>query len=296
MPHERRRTFLRTHSGGSTRTATSPHRCSCSISCLTPTTRKSRPGSGTSSSCSTWGSPAPSPGATTTGAWRPTTSTRPRTLALVRAVQGFDPGRGHDFLAYAIPTIRGEIKRHFRDQGWTIRPPRRVQETQREIHRADPDADGRDRCSNARLDDLAALIGRTRRDVTEALRANGCFTPTSLDMELAPGQRTTLGDSIADDDDWVSAVEARSITQLLLSRLDARDRRVVFLRYVQRVDAEVDRRRPGRHADAGVENPGKDPPPPASRAPRDTDRIMSKTDQIGLDAAGRQSTFRWSKA
>ena len=154
-------------------------------------------------------------------------------LALVRAVQGFDPGRGHDFLAYAIPTIRGEIKRHFRDQGWTIRPPRRVQETQREIHRADPDADGRDRCSNARLEELAALIGRTRRDVTEALRANGCFTPTSLDTELAPGQRTTLGDSIADDDDWVSAVEARSITQLLLSRLEARDQRVVFLRYVQ---------------------------------------------------------------
>ena len=69
--------------------------------------------------------------------------------------------------------------------------------------------------------------------MTEALRANGCFTPTSLDMELAPGQRTTLGDSIADDDDWVSAVEARSITQLLLSRLEARDQRVVFLRYVQ---------------------------------------------------------------
>ena len=151
--------------------------------------------------------------------------------ALVRAVQGFDPGRGNDFLTYAAPTIRGEINRHFRDHGWTIRVPRRIQETQREILRADPDVDGRDRCSNARLDDLAALVGRPRRDVSEALKANGCFTPISLDLELGPGDRTTLGDTIADEDDWVSAVEARSVAQLLVRRLDARDQRVVFLRY-----------------------------------------------------------------
>jgi RNA polymerase sigma-B factor len=153
-------------------------------------------------------------------------------LALARAVRGFDPGRGNDFLSYAVPTIRGEIKRHFRDQGWTVRVPRRVQETQSEILRADPDVDGRDRCSNARLDDLAALVGRPRSDVSEALTANGCFSPMSLDRELGPDDRTTLGDSIADDDDWISAVEARSITQLLLRRLDSRDQHVVYLRYV----------------------------------------------------------------
>lgn len=152
--------------------------------------------------------------------------------ALVRAVQGFDPGRGHDFLTYAVPTIRGEIKRHFRDYGWTIRVPRRIQETQRDISRADPDLNGWDRCSNARLDDMAALVGRSRRDVSDALRARGCFAPMSLDVGLGPGDRTTLGDSIVDDDDWISGVEARSITQLLVRRLDARDQRVVFLRYV----------------------------------------------------------------
>jgi RNA polymerase sigma-B factor len=152
--------------------------------------------------------------------------------ALVRAVQGFDPGRGHDFLTYAIPTISGEIKRYFRDHGWTVRVPRRIQETQSEIYRADPDADGRDRCSNARLDDLAALVGRPRRDVSEALGANGCFSPMSLDLVLGPDDRTTLGESIADDDDWVSVVEARSVAQLLVRRLDARDQRVVSLRYV----------------------------------------------------------------
>ena len=55
-------------------------------------------------------------------------------LGLVKAVNGFDPGREKDFLSYAVPTISGEVKRHFRDLGWTVRPPRRVQELQARIH------------------------------------------------------------------------------------------------------------------------------------------------------------------
>ena len=49
-------------------------------------------------------------------------------VGLVKAVQGFDPDRGHDFLSFAIPTIRGEVRRHFRDLGWTVRPPRSIAE------------------------------------------------------------------------------------------------------------------------------------------------------------------------
>lgn len=153
--------------------------------------------------------------------------------ALVRAVQRFDPDRGSDFLMYAIPSIRGEIKRHFRDYGWTIRVPRRIQETQGEIDRADPDIDGRERCSNARLDDLARLVGRPRGDVIEALSARGCFAPSSLDLELGSDSSISVGDSIAADDDWVSLVEARSIVQPLVRQLGARDQRVVYLRYVE---------------------------------------------------------------
>ena len=57
--------------------------------------------------------------------------------ALTRAARDFDPGRHEDFLSYAVPTIRGELKKHFRDHGWTVRPPRRVQETQARITRAE---------------------------------------------------------------------------------------------------------------------------------------------------------------
>ena len=59
-------------------------------------------------------------------------------LGLVKAVNGFDPERGRDFLAYAVPTISGEVKRHFRDQGWDIRPPRRIQELRAEVERLGP--------------------------------------------------------------------------------------------------------------------------------------------------------------
>ena len=71
-----------------------------------------------------------SPGATAAAASPPTTSTRSRYLGLVKAVQGFDPEQGHDFLSFAVPTIRGEIRRYFRDYGWAVRPPRSVQELQ----------------------------------------------------------------------------------------------------------------------------------------------------------------------
>ncbi len=57
--------------------------------------------------------------------------------ALTRAARDFDPGRHKDFLSYAVPTIRGELKKHFRDLGWAVRPPRRIQETQSRITRAE---------------------------------------------------------------------------------------------------------------------------------------------------------------
>ncbi|RYP79555.1 sigma-70 family RNA polymerase sigma factor, partial [Nocardioides guangzhouensis] len=55
---------------------------------------------------------------------------------LVKAVHRFDPARRHDFLSFAVPTIRGEVQRYFRDQGWTVRPPRRIQDLQWRLHRA----------------------------------------------------------------------------------------------------------------------------------------------------------------
>ena len=96
-------------------------------------------------------------------------------LALVKAVRGFDVLRGGDFLSYAAPTITGELKKHFRDHGWTIRPPRRVQELQLQvIHER-----VRIRESSGKsptVAELAARLGESPEVVHEALLVDGCFS------------------------------------------------------------------------------------------------------------------------
>ena len=112
-------------------------------------------------------------------------------LGLTKAAHRFDPDLGHDFMSFAVPTIRGELRRHFRDLGWVVRPPRRVQELQSRISRAQAQLEqalGR----SPRPSELASHLEVDLDDVVEALAADGCFTPTSLDTPL-DDVTTTLG-------------------------------------------------------------------------------------------------------
>jgi RNA polymerase sigma-B factor len=151
-------------------------------------------------------------------------------MALVKAAQGFDSANGHEFLSYAVPTIRGEIKRHFRDHGWSVRPPRRIQELQGRIATAD--------C------ELSAELGRSPRpaevadhldapldDVLEALAANGCFTPTSLDRPVGIDGVTSIGEMLGDEDRGRDAAEARLVLGPVVRNLSERDRRILMLRF-----------------------------------------------------------------
>src|SRR6478735_12037320 len=91
-------------------------------------------------------------------------------VGLVKAVQGFDPERGHDFLSFAIPTIRGEVRRHFRDLGWTVRPPRSIQETQSKMIACEGEL--YQRFGRApRPSEIAAHLGLELEAVVEALGA-----------------------------------------------------------------------------------------------------------------------------
>lgn len=151
-------------------------------------------------------------------------------LALVKAVRGFDPSAGHDFLAYAVPTISGEVKRHFRDHGWTIRPPRRVQELQGRISAAESELTltlGR----SPRPSEIAAHLQASIEDVTEALANDGCFTPTSLDTPVGQDGSAGLGDLLGDHDRAQDAAEARVVLGPLVRDLCDRDRRILMLRF-----------------------------------------------------------------
>ena len=152
-------------------------------------------------------------------------------LGLTKAAQRFDPAAGHDFLSFAVPTIRGELRRHFRDSGWMVRPPRRIQDLQTRIAGAREELEsglGR----SPRPSEIAAHLGEQTSDVVEALAADGCFTPTSLDARVADGS-SSLGDLLGEDDRALAQAEAKVMLDPLMRGLTARDRRIVRLRYFQ---------------------------------------------------------------
>jgi RNA polymerase sigma-B factor len=152
-------------------------------------------------------------------------------LGLTKAAHRFDPELGHDFMSFAVPTVRGELRRHFRDLGWVVRPPRRVQEMQARISGAQGRLEqqlGR----SPRAGELARHLDADLDDVVEALAADGCYTPTSLDTPL-DGVVTSLGDLIGAEDATVEAVEAKLVLAPLIAELPERERRILFLRFYE---------------------------------------------------------------
>ena len=155
--------------------------------------------------------------------------------ALTRATRDFDPSRLHDFLSYAVPTIRGELQRHFRDHGWTVRPPRRIQETQAQITTTEGElVQGLGR--SPRPSEIADHLNIEVGDVVEAMSADGCFAPASLDRPVAGldgGGLTTVGDLIGEEDRSQPAAEARVALAPLVRLLKERDRRILYLRFFE---------------------------------------------------------------
>lgn len=150
--------------------------------------------------------------------------------ALVRAARDFDPKQADDFLAYAVPTVRGEVKKYFRDCGWAVRPPRRIQELQAAIastRSALQQATGRE----PDLREIAEELGVPYASVDEAMAAEGCFTPSSLDHPVADGSATCLGDLIADEDDGFGSADARVMLGGAVRKLRPRDRMILRLRF-----------------------------------------------------------------
>jgi RNA polymerase sigma-B factor len=154
-------------------------------------------------------------------------------LALVRVAQHFALDRECDFLAYAVPSIRGALKRYFRDCGWTVRPPRRVQEAQLCMNAARPALTqtlGRE----PTVTELADETGLGEETVIEALAADSCYSPDSLDRPLGvEGHSASVGTSIGRDEPGFDLCEHRTMLAPMLRNLSERDRRVIELRFVE---------------------------------------------------------------
>jgi RNA polymerase sigma-B factor len=151
-------------------------------------------------------------------------------LGLVKAARGYDAERGSDFLSYAVPTIRGEIRKHFRDAGWVVRPPRRIQELQSRLWSADAELT-QSLHRSPTPSELAAHLDVPLDDVIEALGADGCFVPSSLDLPLGEEDAETVGDRQGGADPAFANCEARVILGPLVRKLGERDRKIVELRF-----------------------------------------------------------------
>lgn len=153
-------------------------------------------------------------------------------LALTKATNGYDVTTGHDFLSYAVPTIRGELRKHFRDHGWMIRPPRRIQELQARINVAG--AELAHELGRAPVPtEIARRLEEPEASVIEALASDGCFVPASLDHPAGGDGLTTLGDLLPHDDLDHQASEARLVLRPVLRSLSDRDRQILTMRFYE---------------------------------------------------------------
>lgn len=150
-------------------------------------------------------------------------------VALLDAVDRYRPGRGPGFLAFAVPTITGVLKRYFRDCGWVVRPPRRVQERRAEVAQAEAIL-RQDLGAEPTARVLADEVGCTVEEVSEARLSSTGFRPVSLEAP-APGGGMTA-DRVADPEDALGTLEIRSDLQSLLRELPERDRLIIRLRFV----------------------------------------------------------------
>ncbi|MGN0063967.1 MAG: sigma-70 family RNA polymerase sigma factor [Nocardioides sp.] len=158
---------------------------------------------------------------------------------LVKAVHRFDASSGKDLLTFAVPTVRGELRRHFRDHGWVVRPPRRIQELQQRIGRAADDLRqqlGRDPST----EEVVADMGVDPEEYAAALEAYGSFVPVSLDQATTAGGDQPLVDTLPDESADQRAAEARLVLAPVVRELPARDRRILYLRFFEeRTQAEI---------------------------------------------------------
>lgn len=153
-------------------------------------------------------------------------------LGLVLAARRYDPERGFGFTAFAAPTITGELKRHFRDHGWAVRPPRGVQELHHRVRETTTQLQ-QDLQREPTVDEVATAGGISTEEVRSARAAGERYRSTSLDQPVHDDAGVSLGDALADDaeDAFERTATLISLRSAMEEELDERERRIVSLRF-----------------------------------------------------------------
>ena len=157
--------------------------------------------------------------------------TQVATIGLIKSVDRFDTERGVEFSTYATPTVIGEIKRHFRDKGWAVRVPRRLQELRLSLTTATAELSQRHGRSPT-VHELAEKLGISEEEVLEGLESANAYSTLSLDVsEGGDEDSPAVADSLGSEDEALEGVEYRESLKPLLEQLPAREKRILLLRF-----------------------------------------------------------------
>ena len=152
-------------------------------------------------------------------------------LGLIKAIDRFDPDRQVAFSSYAVPTILGELKRHFRDRTWSVRVPRDLQELALRVDKVVASL-SRDLRRAPSVPEIARAVQATEEQVLEALEAAGAYRATSLEAPRGgEDEGDTLGDSVGTDEGGFALAEDRATLGRLLTTISPREREVLRLRF-----------------------------------------------------------------
>nr|WP_245972630.1 SigB/SigF/SigG family RNA polymerase sigma factor [Actinoplanes lutulentus] len=152
------------------------------------------------------------------------------TVGLIKAVDRFVPGQSAGFVGYAIPTILGELKRHFRDQAWMIRVPRRLQELRLAITSANVEL-AQTLSRPPTVADIATHLGLTEEAVVEGLEGANAYRTVSLSTPIHSDGSGELSDILGADDDAFAQAEAQIALAPAMASLDERERQILTLRF-----------------------------------------------------------------
>jgi RNA polymerase sigma-B factor len=152
------------------------------------------------------------------------------TVGLVKAVDRYDPSRGTEFVSYAAPTILGEVRRYFRDRGWRIRVPRRLQELRLSIQSAICELT-QELGRTPSMVDIARQLGVPEEDVLAAQAAAGAYRPGSLSDPVHPDAGTLVADRLATEDRDLEGVVDRESLRPALADLPRREQRILVMRF-----------------------------------------------------------------
>ncbi|WP_072371605.1 SigB/SigF/SigG family RNA polymerase sigma factor [Thermophilibacter mediterraneus] len=154
------------------------------------------------------------------------------TIGLIKAIDRFDPERGLEFTTYATPTIMGEIKRHFRDKGWSVRVPRRLQELSAKVNQATDELTNRLQRSPS-VAEIAEHLGSTVDEVLEAMESSSAYSSVPLEGGGSgeDDEAPSVIDHYATEDPELAASDDRIVLEQAIADFSPREQEVVRMRF-----------------------------------------------------------------